>query len=105
MLNDEILDDELGGILDNIKSYALDMKKYMEKLYSDTVFMGVATQCFSAETIDSLKLSLRICIKYYMEVEDYIRVSKLTTVLNLIDKPKKVLVDEYILNTLYVNPN
>jgi len=105
MLNNEILDDEIDGIIDHLKGTIPDITKYMNNLYSDTVFMGIATQCFSEDTIDSLKLSARICMKYFMGLEDYLKVSKLNVILSFIDKPKKVEVDAYILTSLHVSPN
>jgi len=112
MLNDELKDEDLDGLLYHFEQIILEgavenintLEEYMNSNYDSALLIGDSKQD-DPDLMDALRLTMRLCVKYYMDREDYLKVQKLHDLNNIINKLKPKIVDGTIVDQARFNNN
>lgn len=105
MLNDDVKDEELDAIIEFLKTKEDDIEKFMDNNFQDLVFLGSTISTLDSTGYDCAMLSMRICIRYFLNKEDYLKVRDLKKVLDSVNKPEKRIVEVDVLKDIVVNLN
>jgi hypothetical protein len=97
-------EEEINEIVSNIRETIEDYPSYMNNYYEELQFMGHA--CTIDEKVSQAAVfGLRICLRYYLEEEDFEKVVHLKMLLECIDQPVVCSIDAYIIESIEISLN
>jgi hypothetical protein len=105
MFNDETPDEEIPQILDSLRETCEDVDGFIRSSYLEICFLGTSPRSVGGELLEAVLLNARLCIEYYLQKEDYIRVAKLKNICKGLTDPVKVDIDLDILQNITVSHN
>jgi hypothetical protein len=105
MFDDEIPDEQIPELLNSLRETEENVDRFMKTSYVEICFLGTSPKNIGGELLEAVSLNIRICIEYYIQNEDYIKVAKLKTLYRELTKPSKVKIDLDILQNISVSHN
>ncbi len=100
----KLSEEELDGILYHLSNTLDNIDEHMNNCYNGVLFLGNSVSSDEDATDVSL-LNARLCIRYYLKKEDYMKVKMLQDFLNSFDTQNTTIVDHEIIDELKINPN
>ena len=104
-INHTITDDDLDGLLEHVAEASGDLPGVMEICYRDLMLIGGTIKQASVFDKDAFDVNMRLCIRYNMNVENYLRVKELRDLSLEVQKESTVEVDRSIVNNITINSN
>jgi hypothetical protein len=105
MLNDEMKDEELDGIIESMASRVPDISEYLDFVYESLLFLGSSPASMGEDELDMALVNIRICFRFYMLKEDYLKVSKLKELKDRLTNAGKHIVSNEFLESISINKN
>jgi hypothetical protein len=104
-INHTILDEDLDGLLEHFADASGDLPGVMETCYKDLMLIGCTIKQASVFDRDAFDVNMRLCIRYNMNVENYLRVKELHDLSLEVQKDSRIEVDKSIVNDITINSN
>jgi hypothetical protein len=88
----------------NIEGTEQTIEEYMALSLQSLLFLGRNVKD-KPELLDVAIFNIRLCYTYYTEVEDYLKIAKIVTLVNEIEAMSKRIVDYDIIDEIIINLN
>lgn len=88
----------------NIEGTEQTIEEYMALSLQSLLFLGRNVKD-KPELLDVAIFNIRLCYTYYTEVEDYLKIAKIVTLVNEIEAMSKRIVDDTIIDEITINLN
>lgn len=97
-------DEEIAEIVENMRESEENLEDYMANYYEELMFIGNAS-ITNNTLLNATMFGLRVCLCYYLQEEDYRRVSAIKRQLDFCFNPKKSIVDVSIIEAIEICAN
>lgn len=105
MNTEELFDENVNNVFSSLDQITDDIESYMSKIYQDIISIGNPSVLLEIESINTYLFCIKLCMRYYYEKEDYLKISKLNSLYDYISSPKKQIVSKELASSIVINLN
>lgn len=100
MFNEKTSEEDISTFL-SILSDKGDLESFMSSCYSELTCLGAASKSIGGLLLDAALLNTRVCIAYFMSIEDYKKVAAMRKLYSqLSSPPNTVEIDVSIIRSI-----
>jgi hypothetical protein len=101
----DMSENEFDMVIEYLKENQIDLEKYMVDAYKELLFLGNSITTLKDDSLDASMFCLKLCMRYYMITEDYLKLKKLSSIYNEVAEPKKRIVEESVIKSIVIHEN
>jgi hypothetical protein len=99
MFNDQTSEEDIVMMLNSLEEKG-ELVSFIERCYSELIFLGATPKTVGGLLLDAALLNTRVCLSYYLSIEDYSKVKALHDLLHKLNSPTTVEIDYSILESV-----